>query len=113
MRTRVIVPNAERHIEAISDFIRTGNPERADDYVRVAFSTFRALNENRLPARASENLPRDVRRIFVPDFKGYTLRLLYRGDYIALVAAFRPGLTRAMQDEETWPGLSEFHRDHE
>ena len=113
MKIKVSVPNAERQITEIALFIERDNSAAAERYVRSARRAFDELDDTRLPVRASENLPRDVRRIFVTGFKGYTLRVLYRGEYIALVAAFRPGLTGEMQDEGTWPGVAEFHRDHE
>jgi len=71
------------------------------------------LPDLRIPVRASKDLPDDVRQLMVPDFRGYSLRLLYRGEYIALVAAFRPGLTDEMRDLGTIPGLEDFRRNHE
>ena len=112
MRQHVVVPNAEAQMKAISDFIATRNLPRSRDYIDVAIGSFFDLPENRLPVRASENLPKDVRKVSVPGFRGYTLRVLYRGEYIALVAAFRPGLTVDMQDDATHPGLDEFSRDY-
>ncbi len=112
MKTKVIVSIAENQIDDIADFIEADNPEASNRYVANALKAFHDLPDIRKPARASETLPGDIRQLHVPGFGGYTLRLLYRGEYIALVAAFRPGLTEGMRNRDTLPGLAEFGRDY-
>ena len=111
-KQKVVVPTARRHIAEIADFIAGSNPETAERYIDMAYADFFNLPDLRRPARASEKLPDDVRQLHVDGFRGYTLRLLYRGDFVALVAAFRPGLTEGMRDRDTMPGLAEFRRDY-
>ncbi len=112
MKRKVVVPFAEGQIDEIADFIETDNPEASNRYIASARRAFFNLPDLRKPVRASENLSDDIRQLQVPGFQGYTLRLLYRGDFIALVAAFRPGLTEGMRDRDTMPGLAEFRRDY-
>lgn len=108
MKSKVIVPLAERQRREITEFIFLDNPAAAERYALQAMSAFFDLPENIVPVRASEHLPDDIRQLPVPGFPGYTLRLLYRREYIALVAAFRPGLTAAMRDRSTRSGVDEF-----
>ena len=112
MKTKVVVDIARRQIAEIADFIAPDDIGASDRYIDNAFRCFFDLPDLRRPARASEDVPGDIRQLHVPGFRGYTLRLLYRGEHIALVAAFRPGLTVGMRDRDTLPGLVEFGRDY-
>lgn len=108
MKRRVIVPSADRQIDEIADFILAGNAAASNRYTQAVRRAFIDLPVNVVPARASPRLPKDVRQMEVPGFPGYTIRMLFRGDHVALVAAFRPGLSAAMRDRATQGGLAEF-----
>lgn len=107
MRARITAPNALRHIETITRFIAKGNKGAALRYADAVFETLENLPDNLLPVRANPHLPEHVRKVPVRGFPRYTLYLAYEDERIALVAAFRPGLTETMKSRRSHKGIRE------
>lgn len=108
MKRKVVTPNAQRLIEEIGEFIYRDNPAAAFRYIEGAQHTFFDLPDELIPAQASEKLPAEVRKVTVKGFKGYMLYLAYLDDVVALIAAFRPGLSDRSINQRVRKGFREF-----
>ena len=107
MKRRFITHHAQASREEIAAFIAQGDIAKASDYFDITRQMLADFDERFLPARASEHLPDYVYKTAVPGFKGYFLWIAVTDDVIAVVAAFRPGLTAAMQRDRADAGLDE------
>lgn len=107
MKRRVVTPTALEQIIRNTTQIARSNPASAFRYYMTALQHFDRHPEALVPRRAHLSLPREVRALNVPGFKGYTLHIAIREDAIYLVGAYMPGLSDGSVIRRTRKGLSD------
>lgn len=106
MRPRRFSQSAQASIRDIALYIAADNPTKADEYVDAVERQLTQFDERFLPRRIFRHR-HTVYVLNVYGFSGYLLWLVLTEEAIVVVAAFRPGLTDAMQTDRAQPGFDE------
>ena len=97
----------------IIDFIAEANPTKAQSYIETTTAVLLGFDERFLPHRPEpDDLP-DVFQARVPGFAGYTVWVAVTDDAVAIVGAFRPGLSTGQKLRRARVGFADLRGPHD